>query len=74
MAMHRAKELGGNRVHFYEDGMNRAVADRFELVNELHEAIERNDFVVHYQPQVDVGSRKIVGVEALARWQHGERV
>jgi EAL domain-containing protein (putative c-di-GMP-specific phosphodiesterase class I) len=53
--------------------MNARIAERFAVENDLRRALECQEFVVYYQPQVDISSQQIVGVEALARWQHPSR-
>jgi diguanylate cyclase (GGDEF)-like protein/PAS domain S-box-containing protein len=70
LAMYRAKEQGRNRYQYYAPEMNRRVADSLSLGNDLHRALERSEFTLHYQPQVDLKAGNIVGVEALLRWQH----
>ena len=70
IAMYRAKQSGRNRYQFYSPEMNQHVAECLSLSNDMHRALERNEFRLHYQPQVDLRSGGIVGVEALLRWQH----
>ena len=72
-AAHRASSEGGNSWQFFHPSMNAEHADRLALEAELHRALERQQFLLHYQPQVDAGSGQIVGLEALLRWQHPER-
>jgi diguanylate cyclase (GGDEF)-like protein/PAS domain S-box-containing protein len=69
-AMYRAKESGRNNFQFYTAEMNVAVNSRIETEANLRRALERSEFVLHYQPKVDLGTRRIVGMEALIRWQH----
>lgn len=71
-AMYRAKEAGKNQYQFYSSGMNQFAKDQLALENGLRHAIERKQFVVYYQPQLDLETDRIVGVEALVRWQHPE--
>lgn len=71
-AMYRAKEYRGN-YQFYEHGMEAAVTKRLELERELRRALERDEFVLYYQPQADLMTGKIESIEALLRWQHPER-
>lgn len=72
-AMFRAKTGGGEHYQFYEYGMETELARRVELERELREALELNQLELHYQPQVDLKSSELVGVEALVRWQHPQR-
>lgn len=69
-AMYRAKEQGKNRYLYFSDEMNAANAHRLHLENELRLALERRQLALHYQPQIDLDSGRIIGVEALARWHH----
>ena len=69
-AMYLAKEEGRNTFRFYSTELTRTANDRLNLESELRRAIEKQEFVLYYQPQVDVSSGAIVGVEALIRWQH----
>ncbi len=68
-AMFRAKDRGG-QYQFYETGMEAAVSKQLELQNDLRRALEREELHVHYQPQADLRSGEIIGMEALVRWQH----
>lgn len=72
-AMYHAKEQGRNNCQFYSSGLNAAAADRLDLENELRRALEREEFVVFYQPKLNIHSRKILGAEALVRWKHPKR-
>jgi len=67
-ALNRAKSTG-ERYLFYTQQMSDRVAGHLTLENKLRRALEKNEFVLHYQPKVDIQSRRIVGVEALMRWQ-----
>ena len=69
-AMYKAKEEGGNNYRFYTPSANARAFERLALENSLREALESGQFEVYYQPQVDVGSGQIAGVEALLRWRH----
>ncbi|NOS79203.1 MAG: EAL domain-containing protein, partial [Nitrospira sp.] len=72
-AVHAAQEKGRNTYQFYSQSMNVALAERLSLESDLRQALERSEFVLHYQPQVDIRRWEIVGVEALIRWQHPVR-
>ena len=67
-AMYRAKQQGGNVSEFYHAGMNAHAHTRLNLETGLRRALERKEFVLHYQPQVDVQSGVAIGFEALIRW------
>ncbi len=70
LAMYHAKADGRNRYCFYQPSMNEAATERFRRISGLRQAIARGELVLHYQPQIDVGLRAVVGAEALIRWQH----
>lgn len=71
-AMHRAKETGGGKLQFYTASMNARAMDRLRLEGDLRHAVQRDEMLLHYQPQVDVRTGHIVGMEALLRWAHPE--
>lgn len=70
VAMYRAKSSGRNNFQFYAKEMNVATGERLSLQNDLWHALKRDEFYLHYQPQLDLLSGKIIGMEALIRWQH----
>ncbi|HET7200870.1 MAG TPA: EAL domain-containing protein, partial [Burkholderiales bacterium] len=72
-AMHRVKSEGRNGFQFYASSMTRQATDRVELENELRVALARGELEVHFQPQVVLADGRIVGVEALMRWNHQAR-
>ncbi|WP_284382602.1 EAL domain-containing protein [Litoribrevibacter albus] len=71
-AMHHAKQLGKNRISFYTRKMNLAVTRRLTLEEHMTGALARGEFITYFQPKVEVKTRKIVGFEALLRWQSPE--
>jgi diguanylate cyclase (GGDEF)-like protein/PAS domain S-box-containing protein len=73
LAMYTAKRRGKNGYEVFSPSMNTRVFERMELENQLRRAVEREEFVVHYQPIIDLNTGAIRGVEALARWNHPER-
>ncbi|MCE5182106.1 MAG: EAL domain-containing protein [Betaproteobacteria bacterium] len=72
-AMYRAKTSGSNGFNFYSAEMNVHSLERLRLENELRHAIERNELLLHYQPQLNLRNGEIIGMEALVRWQHPVR-
>ncbi|MBT0569051.1 EAL domain-containing protein [Curvibacter sp. CHRR-16] len=70
MAMYQAKDAGRNTYRFFDAQINSQAVDNLAIRNALHRALDRNEFVLHYQPQFDLLSHRIVGVEALLRWNH----
>jgi diguanylate cyclase (GGDEF)-like protein/PAS domain S-box-containing protein len=72
IAMYRAKDMGRNNFQFYTSAMNEHAMERLALEGDLRHALERDEFSLHYQPQVDVSTGRILGVEALLRWHHPE--
>jgi diguanylate cyclase (GGDEF)-like protein/PAS domain S-box-containing protein len=73
MAMYRAKEKSRNNYQFFEKSMNVRAVERQSVEGNLRFALERNELLLHYQPQIDLKTRQIVGLEALVRWQHPDR-
>ena len=72
VAMYRAKDLGKNNYQFYSDDLSARIFERLALENNLRHALERDEFILYYQPQIDARTNKVSGVEALLRWQHPE--
>lgn len=73
VAMYHAKAKGRGNYQFFTEDMNIATTARMSLESDLRQAIARGEFLLHYQPQLDLRSGTIVGVEALIRWQHPGR-
>jgi diguanylate cyclase (GGDEF)-like protein/PAS domain S-box-containing protein len=72
-AMYQAKLAGGNRYHEFDTGQDLIARSRHENLEHIRLALETGQFVMHYQPTVNMRTGKVVGVEALIRWQHPER-
>ncbi len=72
-AMYRAKDLGGNNFELCTPELTAKAVERLELQNGLRLALDRNELLLHYQPLVSLGSGRIVGLEALVRWQHPQK-
>lgn len=70
LAMHQAKRAGGNAWRVYVPEMRAASLEQLELETSLRKAIFRDEFVVHYQPKMDIATSRIISAEALVRWQH----
>jgi diguanylate cyclase (GGDEF)-like protein len=73
VAMYVAKAQGKGRFSTYDETMEESVVGRLELASELQRAVERGEFVIHYQPSIILSSGGVAGVEALVRWQHPAR-
>jgi diguanylate cyclase (GGDEF)-like protein/PAS domain S-box-containing protein len=73
IAMYRAKEEGRNTFRFFSAEMHQSSMETLDLEADLRRALERQEFVLHYQPKVDIASGRITGCEALVRWQHPEK-
>ncbi len=71
-AMYSAKDAGRNAWRFFDDQMNRQAHEHLLLQNRLHQALLRSEFHLHYQPQLEIGSGRVIGVEALLRWHNPE--
>ncbi|HWT28272.1 MAG TPA: EAL domain-containing protein, partial [Methylophilaceae bacterium] len=71
-AMYHAKSAGRNSYKFYTADLNARAREILEIESQLRYALDRDEFVLHYQPQVDLKTGEIIGAEALIRWQHPE--
>lgn len=69
-AMYCAKRNGKNNFQYYAQSMNDAALKRLTMENDLHKALERNEFLIYYQPKIDLKTGKTAGMEALLRWRH----
>jgi len=72
-AMFRAKENGRHCFQFYKPEMSVSAMERLDLENSLKAAFENDEFLIHYQPVIDIHKNEVVGVEALLRWQHPDK-
>lgn len=72
VAMYHAKSAGRNNYQFYAEHMNKAAAIRVQMEARLRAALSGNEFTLHYQPQIDLQSGKVSGIEALIRWENEE--
>ncbi len=73
LALYRAKDGGRNQYHFHSANLDTEVRERVAIAEDLHGAIENDQLELHYQPQVEIPSGRIVGAEALLRWNHPRR-
>lgn len=73
LALQDAKSRGPGQMSFYQPAMNAVVAERVALVADLHHALARGQLELHYQPQIELSSGRIVAAEALMRWRHPQR-
>src|SRR5471032_258223 len=72
IALYRAKDSGRNTTQMYHNTMQKAASERLRMENDLRLALARGEFSLHYQPQVDARRNRVVGAEALLRWDHPE--
>lgn len=73
LAMYYAKELGRNNHQFFTESLNEGIAERLSIESSLRLALERNEFLLYYQPQIDIRTNALIGVEALIRWNHPQK-
>lgn len=73
LAMYHAKSSGKNTFHYFSDELQKAAERRISIETELRNALENDEFVVFYQPQIGTKSKSLVGAEALVRWNHPEK-
>jgi diguanylate cyclase (GGDEF)-like protein len=71
-AMYHSKKNGRNRYEFFTSELTAPVAERLVLANQLRRAVERNELVLHYQPQYEASGNRLIATEALVRWNHAE--
>jgi len=71
-AMHRAKDLGRTRYQFYTQDLTNRAYERISLLAQLRHGVDKQQFRLHYQPQIDLRTGRIIGAEALVRWEHPE--
>lgn len=69
-ALYRTKEMGKNQYQFYSPTITSKASELLKMENMIHEALEKEQFLLHYQPQINIRTGKIVGMEALIRWKH----
>lgn len=73
VALAHAKQLGRNQYQFHTPGMNARALEILVMDRDLRRALSRQQFVLHYQPQIEISTGRIIGAEARIRWQHPER-
>jgi len=72
-AMYIAKQAGKNRYHLFDTTLDKEITIQRESIDDVRSALERREFVLHYQPKVNMRTGRVIGVEALIRWQHPDR-
>ncbi|SHJ90927.1 putative bifunctional diguanylate cyclase/phosphodiesterase [Tepidibacter formicigenes] len=73
IAMYKTKEKEGNSYQFYDCKMNNQIEKKFDIAESLRVGLEKREFILHYQPKVDIKTDKVIGLEALVRWNHPEK-
>lgn len=73
LAMYKAKDLGRNRICFFDISMSREAEERLSMENALRQALRNQELAVHYQPRISAASNRIIGAEGLLRWHHPTR-
>ncbi len=71
--MHVAKQAGKNRYHLFDVAQDNVMKIQRQSIGDIRSAMGRSEFVLHYQPKVNMNTGEVVGAEALIRWQHPER-
>jgi predicted signal transduction protein with EAL and GGDEF domain len=73
LALYSAKRKGRNRYEFFEEELNAQLREHLELEGDLRRAVEREEFIIYYQPKISINTGEIVSLEALVRWEHPKR-
>ena len=73
LAMYHAKSSGKNQFHYFSEELQQAAERRISVESEIRQALTNREFIPYFQPQIDTETKKIIGAEALVRWQHSER-